>query len=94
MHEGTGIGLIAGGVLLALLCVFGLWHRVPAVLALGLVGVAGAAVGAGALLVQEHAASSDWAITLAALGALTPVHMRLVFGRPGRSVVAEPPPAA
>lgn len=94
MNEGAGIGLIAGGVLAALVTVFSLWRRVPWAVAFGLLTVAGVAVGTGALLVQEQAGPGEWIITLGALGVLTPVHMRLVFGRPGGGVVAEPPPAA
>lgn len=94
MNEGAGIGLIAGGVALSLITVFALWRRAAGAVALGLLVVAGVAVGTGALLVQEQAGIGEWIITLGALGALMPVHMRLVFGRPGGRVVAEPPSAA
>ncbi len=94
MHPEAGVGLIVGGVSLALLVVLTLWRRIAAPLAFGLLAATGVAVGAGALLVQEHAGAGDWVITLAALGVLTPVHMRLVLGRPGGQVVAEVPPAA
>jgi len=43
------------------------------------------AIGAGGLLVQEGVGPGDWALTLLVLGALNPLHGRLVFGRPGRS---------
>ncbi len=94
MNEGAGIGLIAGGVVLSLITVFVLWRRVAGAVAFGLLAVAGVVVGTGALLVQKQAGTGEWIITLGALGVLTPVHMRLVFGRPGSRVVAEPPPAA
>jgi hypothetical protein len=40
-------------------------------------------VGAGALLVQDGVSGAEWALTLAVLAALGPLHGRLVFGRPG-----------
>lgn len=94
MHPEAGIGLIVGGVSLALLVVLALWRRIAPPLAFGLLAATGVAVGAGALLVQEHVGAGDWVITIGALGVLTPIHMRLVFGRPGGGVVAEVPPAA
>lgn len=94
VHQGAGIGLIAGGVLLALVTVFSLWRRIPPRVAFGFLAVTGMAVGAGALLVQQHAGIGDRVITIGVLGVLTPIHMRLVFGRPGGGVVAEVPPAA
>ena len=94
MSDGAGVGLIAGGVVLLLVTVSVLWHRATVALAFGLLAAGGVAVGAGALLVQDHAGTGDWLITLGALSVLTPIHMRLVFGRPGGRVVAEPPPAA
>jgi hypothetical protein len=88
------MGLIATGVVLALLVVFAVWRRIAPRLAFGLLAAAGTAVGAGGLLIQEHAGIGDWVITIGALGVLAPIHMRLVFGRPGGGVVAEAPPAA
>lgn len=94
MNVGAGTGLIVGGVSLALLVVFAMWRRPPPPLTFGLLAAAGAAVGAGALLVQDHAGRGDWLITVGVLGVLAPVHARVVFGYPGRRVVAEEPPAA
>jgi hypothetical protein len=62
--------------------VFAFWRRVPFALSLVVLGVCAAAVGAGALLVQDEANAAEWALTLVALGVLTPLHARLVFGRP------------
>ena len=47
--------------------------------------LAGLAVGAGALLVQRGVTAADWVMGLCVLGAGTPVHVRLVFGRFGPS---------
>jgi hypothetical protein len=85
MNAGLGIALIAVGILLGLLTQFGLWRRLPGPAAILLLAVAGVVLGAGVLLVQEAAGAGDWAITLLVLGALTPLHGRLVFGPPGRS---------
>jgi hypothetical protein len=83
VNAGLGAGLIVSGSMLGLLVVFGAWRRLPAALAFGTLVGCGAMVGAGALLVQEDASGADWAVTLVALGVLTPVHARLVFGLPG-----------
>jgi hypothetical protein len=85
MNAGAGIALIVGGSLLGLFTLFGLWRRLPAPVSLVLLAASGAVIGAGALLVQEGAGPGDWALTLVVLGSLTPLHGRLVFGRPGRS---------
>jgi hypothetical protein len=83
VNVGVGIGLIAAGGLLAILTVLGLRRRLPMAAAFGILAASGAIVGAGALLVQDEVAASEWAITLVALGVLTPLHARLLFGRPG-----------
>lgn len=83
MHLGPGLSLIALGCLLALLVAFGLWRRLPAAPALGALAACGALVGAGALLVQDRAHAVDWVLTLLALGVMSPLHGRLVLGRPG-----------
>jgi hypothetical protein len=83
MNVGIGVTLVVAGSALGLAVVFGAWRRVPFLAALGLLGAAGAVVGAGALLVQDEASAAEWALTLVALAVLTPLHARLVFGRPG-----------
>jgi hypothetical protein len=85
MNSGVGLALIVAGAFLSLLTVFGLWRKLPWAAALVLLAAAGAIVGAGALLVQDDPGTADWALTLLVLGALTPLHARLVFGAPGRS---------
>lgn len=80
---GAGVALIVAGSLVGLLVVFGGWRRLPAPPALALLAGCGVLVGSGALLVQDGASALEWAITLTTLGVLTPVHARLVFGRPG-----------
>ena len=59
--------------------------RMRRVAVVGLLVVSGAAVGAGALLVQAKASGAEWALTLAALGAMVPFQARLVFGRLGKT---------
>jgi hypothetical protein len=85
VNFGLGVGLIVAGGLLGLLIVFGAWRRLPRALAYGSLAGCGVLVGAGGLLVQEQVSGIEWAITLLVLGALTPVHARLVFGHPGPS---------
>ncbi len=82
---GPGIALIVCGSLLGLLVAFWGWRRLPAPLAIALLAGCGALVGSGALLVQAEATGFEWALTLAALGILSPMHARLLFGRPGPS---------
>jgi hypothetical protein len=84
MNAGAGIAFIAAGSVLGILTSFVMWRRLPGPVGVVLLAVSGAAIGAGALLVQEEAGPGDWALTLFVLGVLTPLHGRLVFGRPGR----------
>jgi hypothetical protein len=74
---------MVGASLLAAFVLVALWRRLSEVVAMIALGGIGAAVGAGALLVQDRASGADWAIATVALGVLTPVHARLVLGRPG-----------
>ena len=82
MNVGLGVGLITAGTLLGLLVVFGAWDRLPSRVSLPLLAACGVAVGSGALLVQDEVSGAEWALTLVALGVLTPLHARLVFGPP------------
>lgn len=98
MRMTAGASLIAAGTALGLLAVFVLWRRLPEWAAIGIMSACGAAIGAGALLVQDRASAGDWVLAVGALAVLTPLHARLVFGRPGgsgdRTVVASAPPSA
>lgn len=87
MNVGAGVVLIAVGALLGCSVVFGLWHRLRVPIAFGLKALSGAAIGAGALLVQDDADAASWTVTIVALVVLTPLHARLVFGPPGPSTV-------
>jgi hypothetical protein len=78
-----GVALILAGSALGLVTSFVLWRRLPAAPCVLLAVASGALVGSGALVVQSGTTTADWAVTLFALGALTPVHSRLLFGRPG-----------
>lgn len=98
MRVSGGASLIAAGTAFGLLAVFVLWRRLPERTALAIMGVCGAAIGAGALLVQDRASAGDWVLAVGVLAFVTPLHARLVFGRPGgsgdRTVVASAPPSA
>jgi hypothetical protein len=85
VNEGVGIGMIVAGGLLAILASFWLWRRLPMAVAYGVLAASGAIVGTGALLVQDEVGGPEWAITLVALGVLSPMHARLLFGRPGQA---------
>jgi hypothetical protein len=95
VNLGTGVGLIAAGTILGSLTALVLWRRLRAIVTVPLLAAAGVAVGAGALLLQEHVTPVDWAFTLAALGVYVPVHVRVLLGPAGRQeparVVAEGP---
>jgi hypothetical protein len=84
VNDGAGVTLIVAGSVLGVITLFVLWRRLPVPAAFVLLAASGAAIGAGALLVQQGAGPGDWALTLTVLGLLTPLHGRLVFGRPGR----------
>jgi hypothetical protein len=92
------MGLIVAGAALALLTAFGLWRRLRPAVLVAAMAAAGALIGAGGLLVQSRAGPADWAVTLSLMAALTPLHCRILFGRPGRrlgrGVVAEDPGVA
>jgi len=85
MNAGAGVALIVAGSVLGLFTLFVLWRRLSLPVAFALLAASGAAIGAGGLLVQDRVGPGDWAFTLFVLGVLTPLHGRLVFGRPGRS---------
>ena len=88
MGDGTGVLLIVAGV--AVSVAVGLWVRTvalaPVVFVLAAVG--GAAVGLGALVVQDRVLAADWVVVTAAMALLGPAHIRIVLGRFG-----PPPPA-
>jgi hypothetical protein len=78
-----GVVLIFAGSALGVVTSFALWRRLPASVVVVLAAASGATVGTGALMVQTDATAVDWAVTLAVLGVISPVHSRLLFGRPG-----------
>jgi hypothetical protein len=94
VSTGAGVATIVGACVLGLLTVFVLWHRVSAVLAYALTTVWGIGVAVGGLLVQDDVGVASWVLAVAMLGAIGPVHARLVFGPPGRADVVAPGPAA
>jgi hypothetical protein len=83
MADGAGVALIAAGALGSLLVLFAGWRRLSALLALGILVLCGLAIGAGGLVVQAESGVGSWVITVGLLGALSPLHGRLVFGPPG-----------
>lgn len=94
VHVGAGVALIVASSAIGALIVFGLWHRLAAGFAFGSMVVCGMGIAAGGLLVQEDVGAASWVVALVALAALTPLHMRLVFGRPGPGGMVAPDAAA
>ncbi len=83
MDKGVAIGLILGGTAVSLIVVLVLWRLIPAWAALVGVSLLGALIGVGAMLLQDDPGPADWVVALGLLISFTPVHCRLVFGRPG-----------
>lgn len=77
---GVAIIVVAGVAVLVLLA---RWRRTSGRGPLALLAVLGAAIGAGALLLQDDPGAADWAVTLALMAAATPVHFRFMLGPPG-----------
>lgn len=94
MSTGAGVATIAGASVLGLLTVFVLWRRMPAAAAYALMASCGVGVAAGGLLVQDDVGTASWVVAVVALGVVSPVHARLVFGPPGRAHVVAAGPAA
>lgn len=83
MSDAGGFVAIAVGAALTLVVVFALWRRLPAPVALCALALAGALAGVGALAIQDAPSRADRVLTIGVLVILTPLHARLVFGRPG-----------
>lgn len=77
-----GIGVLAAAAAAAVVLI-ARWARLAAPAAFGGLVVCGACIGVGALLVQEAPGAGDWVIAPVVLGTLTPIHARLLLGRPG-----------
>ena len=78
MYETLGIALICAASALLLGVALGLRPR--AAVGLLLSGLGGAALAAGALLVQPHASAADWVVAVGAMIVLAPTHIRIVLG--------------
>ncbi len=94
MSTGAGVATIVGASALGLLTVFLLWRRLPAAAAFAVMAVCGVGLAVGGLLVQDDVGTASWVVAVVALGVLTPVHARLVFGPPGRAQMVAAGPAA
>ena len=97
MHPALGVAVILAGVALSLVVGLALRGRVAVSLAVALASTAGAGLAAGALLVQRHASPADWALALAAMAVLWPLHIRVVLGPYGLKdarLLAEDAPGA
>jgi hypothetical protein len=82
MNEPLGVALILAGTAVAALAAFA-GRRAMRVAAVVALAVAGVAVGAGALLVQDrHIDLVNWAATLSLAGIFLPVHAWIALGPP------------
>ena len=75
-----GVGLVVLGTVAALVTSFLLRTRIPALAVATLLGASGAAVGWGGMVLQADASTSQTVFAVAALAALVPFHVRVVFG--------------
>lgn len=80
MHDGAGIALIVAGTVVAVPTAFLLRTRAPGPLVATVLTLCGLALGAGALLVQDHVSTTNWVLTLVLLSFLVPAHARIVLG--------------
>jgi uncharacterized protein YfiM (DUF2279 family) len=83
MSDAIGIVSIAAGAALGLVVGLVGWTRLARAAAFGLMVVVGLVIGAGALIVQDDVSGAEWLVGLVVLAALSPVHARFLFGRPG-----------
>lgn len=78
--QAVGLAAILGGSALGLLGAFVFRTRFPGAAVMGLLAAAGAAVGVGAMLVQDPAGAANWVITVGGLAAMVPFHVRVALG--------------
>ena len=84
MRTGIGVGVIVSAGLLGLL-LLARWRMVPERTAPILAPLLGVALGAGVLLLQDDPEVADWVVALGGLAAFTPLHVRMLVGRPGQA---------
>jgi hypothetical protein len=82
VHRIQGIGLIATGAALGLVTI-GMFRRRFGATSFVLSAIAGLCVAAGGLLVQRDVGVGDWVVASVTLGAIAPIHNRVLLGAPG-----------
>jgi hypothetical protein len=80
MSDGAGVALIVAGAAVVAVTGFVLRRRLPAPVVVLLVAGASVAIGAGALVVQDHTTMADWVVALGAMAVLGPLHIRVLVG--------------
>jgi hypothetical protein len=80
VNVGAGVTLIVAGAAVALPTAFLLRTRVPAAFVASILALCGLALGAGALLVQDHVSTTNWVLTCVLVTFLVPAHARIVLG--------------
>jgi hypothetical protein len=83
VNVGAGIALIVSGAVVAVPTAFLLRTRAPAALVATILAACGLALGAGALLVQDHVSTTNWVLTCVLVTFLVPAHVRIALGRFG-----------
>jgi hypothetical protein len=90
----AAIWIVVAAAAGALLTAFPLRTRLPAPLVVLILGVAGAALGWGGMLLRPDPSAGELVAAIVLLAVLVPAHVRIVLGRFGPRGAAEPQPAA
>ncbi|MGE5459474.1 MAG: hypothetical protein ACM3WR_02475 [Solirubrobacterales bacterium] len=84
MRTGVGVSVVVVAGALGLL-LLARWRHLPARTASICAAAVGAAVGAGALLLQDDPGVADWVIAVGLLGSVAPLHARMLVGPADRA---------
>lgn len=84
MRTGIGVSVVVVGGALGLL-LLARWRHLPARTASICAAAVGAAVGAGAMLLQDDPGVADWVVAVGVLGSISPLHARMLVGPAGRA---------
>jgi ABC-type transport system involved in cytochrome c biogenesis permease subunit len=80
VSDAAGIATIVIGGVAALATTFFLRTRLPAVVVGIVLMGCGVALGIGALAVQDHVSTTEWALVPLLMSVLAPAHVRVVLG--------------
>jgi hypothetical protein len=86
--------IVVAAAAVALVVAFPLRTRLPSPFVVSILGVAGAALGWGGMLLRPDPSVGELVAAIVLLAVLVPAHVRIVLGRFGPRAPAESPPAA